>query len=97
MSDFSFEVPATLRGIKLNQWQRYIDVYEKNYKYFQDSAQNLFLSESFIQEYCATLFNNVDSFSHDENTMVPNNYVTLQKDTLYNTIINTRLQLVTGW
>jgi hypothetical protein len=71
-----------------------IDVYEKKYKYFQDSAQNLFLSESFIQEYCATLFNNLDYFSN-ENTMVPNNYVALQKDTLYNTIINTRLSQVT--
>lgn len=71
-----------------------IDVYENNYKYFQDTAQNLFLSESFIQEYCATLFNNLDHFSN-ENTMVPNNYVALQKDTLYNTIINTRLSQVT--
>ena len=70
-----------------------IDVYEINYKYFQDTAQNLFLSESFIQEYCATLFNNLDSFGND-NTMVPNNYVALQKDTLYYTIINTRLSQV---
>ena len=73
-----------------------IEVYEISYKYYQDTAQDMFLPKSFIQEYCATLFNNMDSFGHDnKNTMVPNNYSTLQKDTLYNTIINTRLAQVT--
>ena len=72
-----------------------IDVYEISYKYYQDTAKDMFLSESFIQEYCATLFNNLDTYQHDgKMTMVPNNYEALQKDTLYHTIINTRLAQV---
>ena len=72
-----------------------IDVYEISYKYYQDTAKDMFLSESFIQEYCATLFNNLSTYQHDgKMTMVPNNYGALQKDTLYHTIINTRLAQV---
>ena len=44
MSDFSFEVPATLRGIKLNQWQRYIDIYEKN----KDAEDTEFLDKKLL-------------------------------------------------
>jgi hypothetical protein len=72
-----------------------IDLYEISYKYYQDKAKDKFLSESFIQEYCATLFNNLDPFQHDSKmTMIPNNYKTLQKDPLYRTIVNTRLAQV---
>ncbi|MCK0180647.1 DUF6090 family protein [Flavobacteriaceae bacterium S0862] len=72
-----------------------IDVYEISYKYYQDNAQDEFLSESFIQEYCATLFNNLDTYQNDDiMTMVPNNYKALQKDKLYHTIINTRMAQV---
>jgi predicted negative regulator of RcsB-dependent stress response len=73
-----------------------IQVYEIGYKYYQDRAKDQFLSETFIQEYCATLFNNLDQFSRKgtHETMIPNNYKALQKDTLYKTIINTRLAQV---
>ena len=74
-----------------------IDVYEVSYKYYQDLIKTDLLPESFIQEYCATLFNNLDYYSskeYDEPTMVPNNYKALQKDTLYKTIINTRISQV---
>jgi len=72
--------------------EKIILVYEISYKYYQDVAKNRYLSESFIQEYCATLFNNLDSF--DPTAMVPNNYSLLRKDTLYRTIINTRIAQV---
>jgi cell division protein FtsL len=73
-----------------------IEVYEIGYKYYQDRAKDQFLSETFIQEYCATLFNKLDHFFRKgtNETMVPNNYKALQKDTLYKTIINTRLAQV---
>ena len=74
-----------------------INVYEISYKYYQDIIKTDLLPESFIQEYCATLFNNLDYISskeYDEPTMVPNNYKALQKDTLYKTIINTRISQV---
>ena len=74
-----------------------IDVYEMSYKYYQDRAKNELLPESFIQEYCATLFNNLGHISrkeYGEPTMVPNNYKALQKDNLYKTIINTRIAQV---
>ena len=74
-----------------------IDVYEIGYKYYQDMAKNELLPETFIQEYCAKLFNNLDhrtSRGYGGPTMVPNNYKALQKDTLYITIINTRISQV---
>jgi hypothetical protein len=73
-----------------------VTVYEIGYKYYQDTGKDMHLSETFIQEYCATLFNNLSNFPKENPTMVPNNYKALQKDTLYMTIINTRLSQV-GW
>lgn len=56
MSDFSFEVPATLRGIKLSQWQRYIDIYEKN-----KNAENTdFLEKKFLSIFCNIELKNID-------------------------------------
>lgn len=56
MSDFSFEVPATLRGIKLSQWQRYIDVYEKN----KDAENTDFLEKKFLSIFCNIELKNID-------------------------------------
>lgn len=56
MSDFSFEVPATLRGIKLNQWQRYIDVYEKN----KDAEDTEFLDKKLLSIFCDIDLKDVD-------------------------------------
>jgi len=56
MSDFSFEVPATLRGIKLNQWQRYIDVYEKN----KDAEDTEFLDKKLLSIFCNIDFKDID-------------------------------------
>ena len=56
MSDFSFEVPATLRGIKLNQWQRYIDIYEKN----KDAEDTEFLDKKLLSIFCNIDFKDID-------------------------------------
>ena len=56
MSDFSFEVPATLRGIKLNQWQKYIDVYEKN----KDAEDTEFLDKKLLSIFCDIDLKDVD-------------------------------------
>ena len=56
MNDFSFEVPATLRGIKLNQWQRYIDIYEKN----KDAEDTEFLDKKLLSIFCNIDFKDID-------------------------------------
>ena len=56
MSDFSFEVPATLRGVKLNQWQRYIDIYEKN----KDAEDTEFLDKKLLSIFCNIDFKDID-------------------------------------
>ena len=56
MNDFSFEVPAALRGIKLSQWQRYIDIYEKN----KEAESTDFLEKKFLSIFCNIEFKNID-------------------------------------
>ena len=57
MNDFSFEVPATLRGIKLNQWQKYIDIYEKN----KEAENTEFLDKKLLSIFCNIDFKDIDS------------------------------------
>lgn len=70
-----------------------IDVYEVAYKYYQDKAKNVYLSELFIQEYCATLFNDLGHLGNDQ-SMIPHDYKALQNDKLFKTIIRTRISQV---
>ena len=70
-----------------------IDVYEVVYKYYQDKAKDYYLSESFIQEYCATLFNDLGHLGNDF-SMIPHDYKALQDDKLFKTIIRTRISQV---
>ena len=57
MNDFSFEVPATLRGIKLNQWQKYIEIYEKN----KEAENTEFLDKKLLSIFCNIDFKDIDS------------------------------------
>ena len=56
MNNLSFEVPSVLRGIKLSQWQKYIDVYEKN----KDAENTEFLDKKLVSIFCNIELKNID-------------------------------------
>ena len=43
-----FTIPATLRDVRLSQWQRYIDVYDKN----KDEDATEFLNKKVLEKVC---------------------------------------------
>lgn len=45
---FEISIPQTLRDIKVRQWQKYVDVYEKN----KDGVENDFLEKKLISIFC---------------------------------------------
>lgn len=45
---FEISIPQTLRDIKVKQWQKYVDVYEKN----KDGVENDFLEKKLISIFC---------------------------------------------
>jgi len=48
VDSFEISIPQTLRDIKVNQWQKYVDVYRKN----KDSVENDFLEKKLISIFC---------------------------------------------
>ena len=51
-----FTIPATLRDVKLSQWQRYIDVYDKN----KDEDATEFLNKKVLEIFCDIKLSDVD-------------------------------------
>ena len=51
-----FTIPATLRDVKLSQWQRYIDVYDKN----KDEDATEFLNKKLLEIFCDVKLSDVD-------------------------------------
>lgn len=55
-NDFEFILPATMRDIKLSQWQRYVDVLEKN----KDAELTDFLEKKLLGIFCGVELNDID-------------------------------------
>ena len=51
-----FTIPATLRDVRLSQWQRYIDVYDKN----KDEDATEFLNKKLLEIFCDVKLSDVD-------------------------------------
>jgi hypothetical protein len=51
-----FTIPATLRDVRLSQWQRYIDVYDKN----KDEDATEFLNKKVLEIFCDIKLSDVD-------------------------------------
>ena len=51
-----FTIPATLRDVRLSQWQRYIDVYDKN----KDQDATEFLNKKVLEIFCDVKLSDVD-------------------------------------
>ncbi len=63
-----FTIPATLRDVKLSQWRRYIDVYDKN----KDEDATEFLNKKVLEIFCDVKLSDVDKIglSEFDNTLV---------------------------
>ncbi len=63
-----FTIPATLRDLKLSQWQRYIDVIDKN----KDEDATEFLNKKVLEIFCDIKLSDVDKIGLNvfENTLV---------------------------
>jgi hypothetical protein len=72
--------------------QKIIGIYEVRYKYYLDKPKNQFISESFFQEYCVSLFNTVSWRSNSDVKIKPLDFAGLKKDKKYKTLINTRIE-----
>ena len=46
--DFKLNIPKTLRGVKLKDWVKFIDIYEKN----KDNESDEFLSKKMLEMFC---------------------------------------------
>jgi len=55
-NEFEFILPATMRDIKLSQWQRYVDVLEKN----KDAELTDFLEKKLLGIFCGVELNDID-------------------------------------
>jgi len=51
-----FTIPATLRDVRLSQWQRYIDIYDKN----KDEDATEFLNKKVLEIFCDIKLSDVD-------------------------------------
>ena len=63
-----FTIPATLRDVRLSQWQRYIDVYDKN----KDQDATEFLNKKVLEIFCDIKLADVDKIGLNvfEDTLV---------------------------
>jgi hypothetical protein len=63
-----FTIPATLRDVRLSQWQRYIDVYDKN----KDEDATEFLNKKVLEIFCDIKLSDVDKIGLNvfDNTLV---------------------------
>ena len=63
-----FTIPATLRDVRLSQWQRYIDVYDKN----KDEDATEFLNKKVLEIFCDIKLSDVDKIGLNvfEDTLV---------------------------
>ena len=63
-----FTIPATLRDVRLSQWQRYIDVYDKN----KDQDATEFLNKKVLEIFCDIKLSDVDKIGLNvfEDTLV---------------------------
>ena len=48
--DFNLNIPKSLRGVKLQDWVKFIDVYDKN----KDNESNDFLNKKMLEIFCGT-------------------------------------------
>lgn len=55
-NDFNFTIPETLRDIKLSQWQRYIEILEKN----KDAELTGFLEKKLLGIFCEVELKDID-------------------------------------
>ena len=55
-NDFNFTIPETLRDIKLSQWQKYIDILEKN----KDAELTGFLEKKLLGIFCGVELKDID-------------------------------------
>lgn len=55
-SNFDFTIPETLRDIKLSQWQKYIDILEKN----KDAELTGFLEKKLLGIFCGVELKDID-------------------------------------
>jgi len=56
-SNFDFNIPETLRDIKVSQWQQYIDILDKN----KDAELTDFLEKKLLGVFCGIELKDVDS------------------------------------
>ena len=63
-----FTIPATLRDVRLSQWQRYIGVYDKN----KDEDATEFLNKKVLEIFCDIKLSDVDKIGLNvfDNTLV---------------------------
>ena len=55
MKEFRLSIPSTLRDVKLRDWQRFQDVYDKN----KDNDNQDFLNLKMIQIFCGVELNDI--------------------------------------
>jgi len=55
-NNFEFNLPATMRDIKLSQWQKYVDVLEKN----KDAELTDFLEKKLLGIFCGVELKDID-------------------------------------
>ena len=55
-NDFNFTIPETLRDIKLSQWQKYIEILEKN----KDAELTGFLEKKLLGIFCEVELKDID-------------------------------------
>ena len=55
-NNFEFNLPATMHDIKLSQWQRYVDILEKN----KDAELTDFLEKKLLDIFCGVELKDVD-------------------------------------
>ena len=78
-----FTIPATLRDVRLSQWQRYIDVYDKN----KDEDATEFLNKKVLEIFCDIKLSDVDKIGLNvfDDTLVHLSYVLNSKPELSQT------------
>jgi hypothetical protein len=73
-----FDIPTSLRQIKLSQWQRYINVYEKNK---DDKNATEFLNKKILEIFCGVKLSDIDKIGLNvfDETLEHLSYVLNQK------------------
>ena len=55
-NNFDFDIPETLRDVKLSQWQQYVDILDKN----KDAELTDFLDKKLLEIFCGIKLKDVD-------------------------------------